>query len=139
MNSDIANAPGGYEVGSIFGEEDTVPLSSIADDMNQLVTSAGNSKENSQSENSNLDNLSSTYAANMSVQNAANILNSTSAGRRNMQYTDASNMNFTNSLGGQPISQMQSFDTMASRVSAPNLVSLSELSAHKSGVQVATA
>ena len=134
MNSDIANAPGGYEVGSIFGEEDTVPLSSIADDMNELVTSASNSKENSQSENSNLDNLSSTYAANMSVQNAANILSSSnSAGRRNMQYNDASSMNFTGSLGGQPISQMQSFDTMASRVSAPNLVSLSEMSAHKSG------
>ena len=145
MNSDIANAPGGVDIGSIFGEEDTVPLSTIAADMTQLVTSSRNgtkSRSNIASylaDGSDLPVTSSAYTrtgvgvgVGVGPYGANNI--------RGYPCTNMSHGNFTGhqldaggglALAGQPISQMQSFDTLASRVSAPNLVHLLEMSSHK--------
>lgn len=142
MNSDIANAPGGVDIGSIFGEEDTVPLSTIAADMTQLVTSSRNGTKGRSdiaylADGSNLPVISSEYTrkglgVGVGPYGANNI--------RGYPCTNMSHGNFTGhqldaggglALAGQPISQMQSFDTLASRVSAPNLVHLLEMSSHK--------
>lgn len=144
MNSDIANAPGGVDIGSIFGEEDTVPLSTIAADMTQLVTSSRNGTKGRSyiaylADGSDLAKPSSAYTrkglgvgVGVGPYGANNI--------RGYPCTNMSHGNFTGhqldaggglALAGQPISQMQSFDTLASRVSAPNLVHLLEMSSHK--------
>lgn len=136
MNSDIANTPGGVDIGSIFGEEDTVPLSAIAEDMTMLVTSSRNGKN--AVGNSNFNENAGAYGGGTSAVNTGHVLNN---GSRNNQdgrhFTDSDNFSCiqgNSGLGGLPISQMNSFDTMASRVSAPNLVSLHEMSLRKAGI-----
>lgn len=140
MNSDIANAPGGVDIGSIFGEEDTVPLSAIAADMTQLVTSSRNgikSRSNTafpySADGSDLPSASTAH-----VRKGQGVGPFGASNNRGFACTNMSHGNFTGQqleagggLAGQPISQMQSFDTLASRVSAPNLVHLLEMSSHK--------
>lgn len=140
MNSDIANTPGGVDIGSIFGEEDTVPLSTIAEDMTMLVTSSRNGKN--AVGNSNFNENAGTYGGGTSTVNTGHVLNNGSQSNisRNNQdgrhFTDSDNFSCiqgNSALAGLPISQMNSFDTMASRVSAPNLVSLHEMALRKAG------
>ena len=140
MNSDIANTPGGVDIGSIFGEEDTVPLSMIAEDMTLLVTSSRNGKN--AVGNSNFIESSGSYGGGASAVNSGHALNNGSqsnVSRNNhdgRQFADSDNfgcLQVNTGLAGLPISQMNSFDTMASRVSAPNLVSLHEMSLRKAG------
>ena len=138
MNSDIANAPGGVDIGSIFGEEDTVPLSTIAADMTQLVTSSRNGTKHSSNSNCLADGSDSPLASSAYVRKG---YGNGPYGTNNIRGYPCTNMSHGNltghqldaggGLAGQPISQMQSFDTLASRVSAPNLVHLLEMSSHK--------
>lgn len=140
MNSDIANAPGGVDIGSIFGEEDTVPLSMIAADMTQLVTSSRNGTK-SRSATAfpySADGSDLPLVSTACVRKGHGVGPFRANNNRGFACTNMSHGNFTGQqleagggLAGQPISQMQSFDTLASRVSAPNLVHLLEMSSHK--------
>ena len=56
MNADIASAPGCVDIGSVFRDEDTLPLSTIAADMTLLVNSCCNNNGNN-SGNNNQNNV----------------------------------------------------------------------------------
>ena len=139
MNADIANAPGGIDIGSVFGEEDTLPLSTIAADMTQLVTSCRNRDSNNYSGGSGSGSGDINYSDEFDSNLCSVSPNDTRPSREITRYdsnfppTSSQLLSQSLSLRGQPISQMQSFDTMASRVSAPNLLNLQEISATKSG------
>ena len=195
MNADSMNMEGGGDncpLESMFGDEDVLPLSDIAADITQLVTSCrngnlndnGNGMNKNQNEiqnqsqnlfeeiidgtdqirnmyangydNNSLYRLMSSTNENISDKDNKNDLNNHIQKNTMGDYNKLENNCFLSStntqtqghgqghgqgqglgrsqqLRGQPLSQLSSFDTMASRVSAPNLLRLEELSTIKSG------
>ena len=198
MNADSMNMEGGGDncpLESMFGDEDILPLSDIAADITQLVTSCrngnpngngnengngnGNGINNNKNENQSLmddiingaDHIRNIYSNGYDNNNSYRLISSNKNINNNDNKNDLNNHIQNNNIGnydklknnnfsssshtkqtqeghghghadgqgrsqllrGQPLSQLSSFDTMASRVSAPNLQRLEELSVIKSG------
>jgi hypothetical protein len=110
-----------------FGSEDTLSLRSIAEDMMQLVTSFEN--------NTNDSGINDSYANALSPSVAKRQTAACTTYGDNDSYSisqlQEEALQHQASLQGQQLSQMQSFDTMASRVSAPDLMMMDQIPLHK--------
>ena len=71
MNADIASAPGCVDIGSVFRDEDTLPLSAIAADMTLLVNSCCNNNGHN-NQNNGQNNGNNGQNANNNDQNNGN-------------------------------------------------------------------
>ena len=97
---------------------------------NQTHNNSNNSNSNIDSNNYNKLNKNNYLSSSQTHSNTnMNINMNTNTNKQTQSLSLAQSQN----LNGQQISQMPSFDTMASRVSAPNLLRLQEMSVHKSG------
>ena len=113
----------------------------ISDRLNSSINNQTHNINNNSNSNSNIDSnnynklnknnyLSSSQThSNTNINTNMNINMNTNTNKQSQSLSLAQSQN----LNGQQISQMPSFDTMASRVSAPNLLRLQEMSVHKSG------
>lgn len=127
----------------LFGVEDTLSLRSIAEEMIELVTSFKSEKNHYKSHDKNYADGSANHISSYNDINDtyANVLSSYVAKNKTAActtYGDNESCSVSRaqeealqhqaSLQGQQLSQMHSFDTMASRVSAPDLMMLDQIS-----------
>jgi len=123
----------------LFGSEDTLSLRSIAEDMMHLVTSFKNHANDSANGISSLSGINDSYANALSSSVAKSKTAACTTYDDNDSYSitqlQPEPLQHQTSLQGQQLSQVQSFDTMASRVSAPDLMMMDQIPLHK-GVKV---